>query len=123
MHIRLVAAPWSCPPALRSEPPAPAHKEGDEIELYAADKIKWQEGRLLAQGGHDSRAGGKTQPGKDRSSSGSSSRWLPGATTHAPQDRASDGHLRTFNIGMGDKFDEKATKVMAAGAYGHWRPA
>jgi len=26
----------------------------------------------------------------------------------------------TFNIGMGDKFDEKETKVMAAGAYGHW---
>src|SRR3981081_3061947 len=26
----------------------------------------------------------------------------------------------TFNIGMGAKFDEKATKVMAAGAYGSW---
>src|SRR5438034_185019 len=26
----------------------------------------------------------------------------------------------TFNLGMGDKFDEKATKVMAAGTYGYW---
>jgi quercetin dioxygenase-like cupin family protein len=26
----------------------------------------------------------------------------------------------TFNIGMGDTFDEKATKVMAAGTYGYW---
>ena len=26
----------------------------------------------------------------------------------------------TFNIGMGDKFDEKATKPMPAGTYGFW---
>jgi quercetin dioxygenase-like cupin family protein len=26
----------------------------------------------------------------------------------------------TFNIGMGDKFDEHATKAMPAGAYGYW---
>jgi quercetin dioxygenase-like cupin family protein len=26
----------------------------------------------------------------------------------------------TFNIGMGDKFDEKATKAMPAGTYGFW---
>ena len=26
----------------------------------------------------------------------------------------------TFNIGMGDKFDEKATKAMPAGTYGYW---
>ncbi|MBC7853299.1 MAG: cupin domain-containing protein [Pirellulaceae bacterium] len=26
----------------------------------------------------------------------------------------------TFNIGMGEKFDEKATKAMPAGTYGYW---
>ena len=26
----------------------------------------------------------------------------------------------TFNIGMGDKFDEKATRAMVAGTYGQW---
>jgi quercetin dioxygenase-like cupin family protein len=26
----------------------------------------------------------------------------------------------TFNIGMGDKFDERATKAMPAGTYGYW---
>jgi len=26
----------------------------------------------------------------------------------------------TFNVGMGDKFDEKATKPMTAGTYGYW---
>jgi quercetin dioxygenase-like cupin family protein len=26
----------------------------------------------------------------------------------------------TFNIGMGDKFDEKATEAMPAGTYGYW---
>lgn len=26
----------------------------------------------------------------------------------------------TFNIGMGEKFDEKATKAMPAGTFGHW---
>src|SRR5476651_1204706 len=28
----------------------------------------------------------------------------------------------TFNIGMGDKFDDKKTKAMVAGTYGHWSP-
>ena len=28
----------------------------------------------------------------------------------------------TFNIGMGDKFDENATKPMPAGTYGYWEP-
>jgi len=28
----------------------------------------------------------------------------------------------TFNIGMGEKFDEKATKPMPAGTYGYWQP-
>lgn len=27
----------------------------------------------------------------------------------------------TFNIGMGDKFDKKATKPMTAGTYGFWK--
>jgi hypothetical protein len=26
----------------------------------------------------------------------------------------------TRNFGMGDKFEEKAAKVMSAGTYGHW---
>ena len=26
----------------------------------------------------------------------------------------------TFNIGMGDKFDEKKTRPMPAGTFGHW---
>jgi len=28
----------------------------------------------------------------------------------------------TFNIGMGEKFDQKATKAMSAGTYGFWEP-
>jgi quercetin dioxygenase-like cupin family protein len=28
----------------------------------------------------------------------------------------------TFNIGMGDKFNEKALKPMPAGTYGYWEP-
>ena len=28
----------------------------------------------------------------------------------------------TFNIGMGDKFDENAAQAMPAGTYGHWEP-
>ena len=27
----------------------------------------------------------------------------------------------TFNIGMGDKFDQHATKAMTAGTYGYWK--
>lgn len=29
----------------------------------------------------------------------------------------------TFNIGMGEKFDEKATQAMPAGTYGYWEAA
>jgi hypothetical protein len=28
----------------------------------------------------------------------------------------------TFNIGMGEKFDQKATQAMTAGTYGFWEP-
>jgi hypothetical protein len=28
----------------------------------------------------------------------------------------------TFNIGMGKKFDQKATQAMTAGTYGYWEP-
>ncbi len=107
--------------ALHSDPPATAHKEAGDIELYAADKLKWQEGPpSLPKGAMIAVLEGN--PGKEgpfvfRVKLPDGYRVPP--HTHPKTERVTviSG---TFNIGMGDKFDEKETKVMAAGAYGHW---
>ncbi len=107
--------------ALRGEPPTPGHKEAADIELFAADKIKWQEGppslpkgaMIAVLEGNPSKEG----PFVFRVKLPDGYRVPP--HTHPKTERVTviSG---TFNIGMGDKFDEKATKVMAAGAYGYW---
>jgi quercetin dioxygenase-like cupin family protein len=108
---------------LSSQPPTTAHKDAADIELYPADKIKWQEGPpSLPKGaliavleGDPSKEG----PFVFRVKVPDGYRVPP--HTHPKTERVTviSG---TFNIGMGDKFDQKATKVMTAGSYGHWPP-
>jgi quercetin dioxygenase-like cupin family protein len=107
--------------ALRSQPPAAAHKEADDFELFPADKIKWQEGppslpkgaMIAVLEGDPSKEG----PFVFRIKLPDGYRIPP--HTHPKTERVTvlSG---TFNIGMGDKFDEKAGKAMTAGTYGHW---
>src|SRR4051794_35890986 len=107
--------------ALRSEPRA--HKEGEDIELYAADKIKWKDGPpSLPKGAQMTVLEG--DPGKEgpfvfRVKLPDGYRVPP--HTHPKMERVTviSG---TFHIGIGDKVDEKAGKVMPAGSYGHWPP-
>jgi len=107
--------------ALRGEPPAPAHKEADGIELYTADKIKWQEGppslpkgaMIAVLEGNPDREG----PFVFRAKLPDGYRVPPHVHPKTERITVISG---TLNIGMGDKFDEKATKAMTSGTYGHW---
>jgi quercetin dioxygenase-like cupin family protein len=106
--------------ALRGGPTA-LHDKPADIELFAADKIKWQEGPpSLPKGSMMAVLEGdpaKEGPFVFRVKLPNGYRVPP--HTHPKTERVTviSG---TFNIGMGDKFDEKATKIMDAGAYGYW---
>jgi quercetin dioxygenase-like cupin family protein len=107
--------------SIRGEPPTPAHKEAAEMELFAPEKIKWQEGPpSLPKGAMIAVLEGdptKEGPFVFRVKVPDGYRVPP--HTHPKTERVTvlSG---TFNIGMGDKFDEKATRAMVAGTYGYW---
>jgi quercetin dioxygenase-like cupin family protein len=106
---------------LRGEPPSPVQKDSAHIELFPSDSIKWREGPAsLPKGalmavleGDPSKEG----PFVFRVKIPDGYRVPP--HTHPKVERITviSG---TFNVGMGEKFDEKATKPMPAGTYGYW---
>ncbi|HLN30143.1 MAG TPA: cupin domain-containing protein [Gemmataceae bacterium] len=128
MHIRIWAASLLSAlgilvlfVALHGEAPASMHDKPADIELFAADKMKWQEGpSSLPKGAMIAVLEGdpsKEGPFVFRLKLPDGYRVPP--HTHPKTERITviSG---TFNIGMGDKFDEKMTKSMEAGAYGYW---
>jgi quercetin dioxygenase-like cupin family protein len=92
-----------------------------EIELFAAGSIKWKEGPAsLPKGAMIAVLEGdpaKEGPFVFRVKVPDGYRVPP--HTHPKTERVTviSG---TFNIGMGDKFDETTTKPMEAGSYGYW---
>ena len=109
------------PMATRCEPQDSEHKSSAEIELFATDKITWQEGpSSLPKGARISVLEGnpnKEGPFVFRLKLPDGYRVPP--HTHPKTERVTviSG---TFNIGMGTQFDQNATQVMAAGTYGYW---
>lgn len=107
--------------ALRSEPPTTAHKESADIELFPTETTKWREGPpSLPKGAMIAVLEGdpaKEGPFVFRVKLPDGYRVPPHTHTKTERVTVISG---TFNIGMGDKFDEKATKAMPAGTYGHW---
>jgi quercetin dioxygenase-like cupin family protein len=91
------------------------------MELFLADTIKWQEGPpSLPKGAMVAVLEG--DPGKEgpfllRLKLPDGYRVPPHTHPKAERVTVLSG---TLYIGMGDKFDEKAGKAMAAGSYGHW---
>jgi quercetin dioxygenase-like cupin family protein len=101
--------------------PAGAHQKSADIALFPAGKIKWwpgppslPKGAMFAvlEGDPD-----KEGPFVFRVKIPDGYRVPP--HTHPKTERVTviSG---TFNIGMGDRFDAKATKEMPAGTYGYW---
>lgn len=106
---------------VHGEPPS-APKEVGEFEVFPAEKITWKDGPpSLPKGAMLAVLEG--DPAKDgpfvfRVKLPDGYRVPP--HTHPKTERVTviSG---TFNVGMGDKFDEKAGRAMPAGTYGHWR--
>jgi quercetin dioxygenase-like cupin family protein len=107
--------------AVRGEPPAQEHKQSSGIELFPLDRTTWRKGPpSLPEGammavleGDPTKAG----PFVFRLKIPDGYRVPP--HTHPKTERVTviSG---TFNIGMGDMVDDKATKPMPAGSYGYW---
>jgi hypothetical protein len=105
----------------RSEPPKPPQKTHADIELFELNKIQWQQGppslpkgALLAiLEGNPTKEGPFVFRLK-----------LPDGYRVPPHTHPKTGRVTvisgTFNIGMGDRFDQNATEAMAAGTYGYW---
>jgi hypothetical protein len=91
-----------------------------EIDLFTADTIKWQEGPPSLPKGAMIAAleGGPTKEGPFvfRLKVPDGYRIPPHTQPKTERVTVISG---TFNIGMGDRFDEKATRAMPAGTYGH----
>jgi hypothetical protein len=108
--------------ASRLQPAAPRHKDAAEIELFPSDKIKWQPGPpSLPKGAMMAVLEGdpaKEGPFVFRVKVPDGYRVPP--HTHPKTERVTV-IAGCFNIGMGDKFDAKATQEMSAGAYGYWQ--
>jgi quercetin dioxygenase-like cupin family protein len=106
---------------IQGGPPSAPPKEMDEPELFPAGKIKWQEGPpSLPKGAMVAVLEGdpnKEGPFVFRVKLPDGYRIPP--HTHPKTERVTV-IAGTFNIGMGDKFDDKAGKAMPAGTYGHW---
>lgn len=107
---------------LHSEPQQPAgHGSSEEIMIYPSDKLSWHEGPpSLPKGAMIAVLEGdpaKEGPFVFRLKIPDGYRVPP--HTHPKTERITviSG---TFNIGMGDRFDGKATQAMLAGTYGYW---
>jgi quercetin dioxygenase-like cupin family protein len=119
--ILAASSPLILSAALRSEPPAAAHDEATDFKLFPADKIKWQEGPpSLPKGAMIAvLEGDPTKEGAFVFRVKLPDGYRIPPHTHPKTERVTvlSG---TFNIGMGEKFDEMAGKAMPAGTYGHW---
>ncbi len=102
------------------QPPSAKHKEGG-FEIFPATTIMWKAGPpSLPKGAQIAVLEGdpnKEGPFVFRVKVPDGYRIPP--HTHPKTERVTviSG---TFNIGMGDSFDEKGTKAMPAGTYGYW---
>jgi quercetin dioxygenase-like cupin family protein len=109
--------------AHRSVSQTAVHKEPADIHLFPPDELQWRQGPpSLPKGAMFAVLEGnpnKEGPFLFRIKLPDGYRVPP--HTHPKTERVTviSG---IFNIGMGDTFDEKATKAMATGAYGYWPP-
>jgi quercetin dioxygenase-like cupin family protein len=110
------------PAAVPGQPPASEHQESAGIDLFPSEMIQWRQGpSSLPKGALIAVLEGN--PGKEgpfvfRLKIPDGYRVPP--HTHAKTERVTviSG---TFNIGMGERFDESATQPMPPGTYGYWR--
>ena len=97
--------------------------DGDDFATFAPAEIKWGKGPAsLPAGAQMSVLEGnppKEGPFVFRVKAPDGYRIPP--HTHPKVERVTV-IAGTFNIGMGEKFDQSATRAMPVGTYGHWAP-
>jgi quercetin dioxygenase-like cupin family protein len=108
--------------ALQSEPQQPAaHRDSDDIMIFPSNSLTWREGPLsLPKGAMIAVLEGKP----DKEGPFVFRLKLPDGYRVPPHTHPKTERITvisgTFNVGMGDRFDEKATQAMPAGSYGFW---
>lgn len=123
--LSLIMACYSVALAQGSQPPATKHQmpEGPkaEMHLYPAAAVQWKAGppslpagaKFAVMEGDPSKEGAFTMR-----------LWLPDGFKIPPHWHAKVEHVTVisgaFNIGMGEKFDQAATREMPAGTFGFW---
>src|SRR6516165_4895563 len=104
------------PLAVRSQPAAPGHKDASGIELFPPDTIEWQKGPASLPKGAMIAVleGNPTKEGPFVFLLKLPDGYRVPPHTHPKTERVTviSG---TFHIGMGDQFDQKATKPMPTG--------
>jgi len=100
---------------------AEPHGAMDGAALFPADKIKWVAGPPSLPKGASIAVleGDPTKEGPFVFRVKAPDGYRIPAHTHPKTERVTV-IAGTFNIGMGDTFDAKATKAMPQGTYGHW---
>lgn len=98
-----------------------AETSKSEMSLYSADEIQWKDGpaslpagaKVAVLEGDPSKEGFFTMR-----------LWLPDGFKIPPHSHRKVEHVTvisgTFNVGMGQKFDQTVTREMPAGAFGFW---
>jgi quercetin dioxygenase-like cupin family protein len=106
---------------VQGDTPSSPKKGMQKFDLQPADKIKWHEGPASLPRGAVIAVleGDPAAPGPYVFRIKLPDGYRVPPHTHTKTERVTvlSG---TFNVGMGDKFDEKATRPMPAGTYGHW---
>lgn len=105
-----------------ASPGADDHQDDDGFQVYSQESIEWKPGppslppgaKIAVLEGDPTKAG----PFVFRVKVPDGYR-IP-VHTHPKTERVTV-IAGTFHIGMGDKFDQKATKAMPAGTYGYWK--
>lgn len=123
----LIIACYSVTTAQGLQPPPTKHQMPDgpkaEMLLYPAADVQWKAGppslpagaKFAVMEGDPSKEGAFTMR-----------LWLPDGFKVPPHWHSKVEHVTvisgTFNIGMGEKFDQAATREMPAGTFGFWPP-
>lgn len=117
-HLFFVLSLFVSPAALGQ---TMTHAKGDDMGIHASAEIKWKDGPgSLPPGAKFAVLEG--DPAKDGPFV--MRLWLPDGMKIQPHWHPKVERITVisgiFNLGMGEKFDQSATRAMPAGSYGFW---
>ena len=119
--ILIAVAILAAPVATGQNERTSSSSSADEMGIYPTSGIKWANGPASLPAGAKI-AVLEGDPGKEGFFT--MRLWLPDGYKIPPHWHPKVEHVTvisgTFNLGMGEKFDQSATREMAAGTFGFW---